>query len=208
MWRPLTAFLAIFGFSCSEQPPQATVPDMKPFDMANPTEIDVLRHSYDHISDAVQRGIATAQLEALVTELLKQTGAEGYFKGYRGFPNYIGASVNNEGLMTLPSSRRLKKGDLFSIQTGVKFSVRHAYVGWRYPVGSISPRRHNLLLTAQRSLEAGLSKIKDGAVVSDVSKAVDSVIRVIRDGGFSPNADFVGYQIGSQATMSPQIPCS
>ncbi|MEM7383998.1 MAG: hypothetical protein AAF514_03555 [Verrucomicrobiota bacterium] len=65
---------------------------IKPFDVASPTEIDVLRHIYDHISDAVRPGVETAQLEELVSDLLKQTGAEGYFKGYRGFPTFISAS--------------------------------------------------------------------------------------------------------------------
>jgi methionyl aminopeptidase len=205
MWRSIKALFTVLGIGGSKQPSQVAVPDMKPFDIVIPDEIDVLRHIYKHISDAIRPGIETAQIELLVGDLLKQTEAEGYFKGYRGFPNFISASINNEVLMTLPSSRRLQEGDLFSIQTGVKFGDRYAYVGWTFPVGSVSPTRKNLISTGQRSLEAGLSKIKDGARVSEVTKAMDTIIRAA---GYSPNADFVGYQIGLQASMAPQIPCS
>ncbi|MEM7383997.1 MAG: M24 family metallopeptidase [Verrucomicrobiota bacterium] len=107
--------------------------------------------------------------------------------------------------MTLPSSRRLCEGDLFSIQTGVKYADRYAYGGWTFPVGSVSPPRRRLISTAHQSLDAGVARKKDGVMVSEVSRAMDEVIR---DAGYSPNAEFVGYQIGTQATMAPEIPCS
>lgn len=205
MWQHLKSLFENFGPRPSEEPPKRILSDLKPFELVNPSEIDVLRHIYDHISDALRPDVETIQLEELVSDLLKQTNAEGYFKGYRGFPNYISTSVNNEILMTLPSPRRLREGDLLSIQTGVKFAGRYAYVGWTFPVGSISPRRQKLISAGLHSLEAGLSKIKDGVKVSEVARAMD---KVIRDAGYYPNADFVGYQIGPQASMAPQIPCS
>ena len=170
-----------------------------------PTEIDVLRQIYEQISIAVRPGVETAQLENLVADILDKTGAEGYFKGYRGFPNYISASVNNEILQTLPSSRRLDEGDILTIQTGVNFRGRFAYVGWTYPVGIISDRRQALLSAGRNSLDAALLTIKHGVTVAKVSKAMDAVIR---EAGYSPNSDFVGYQIGPKPTMPPQIPCS
>lgn len=175
------------------------------FDGTEATEVDVLRHVYRHIAEAIRPGITTARIEQVVAAVLDQTGAEGYFKGYRGFPNFTTVSLNEEVLMTPPSGRVLKEGDLVKIQTGVKWGGRHAFIGWTFGAGRISEVRRKLITAGLEALQAGMMAVHDGALVHDLTSAMD---QAIQQAGYSPNADFVGYRIGEKANMPPMIPCA
>lgn len=192
--------MIFFGCSKKNSEPAPSVPE----EVRTGSATDKLAYVYTDISDRLQPGVRTQDIEDRVEILLPHLKAEGYFKGYRGFPNFISASLNDEVLHTLPSSRRMKHGDILKLQVGLKSDGLHAYVGWTFPIGEITPADQRLLDIGPVALSAGSKKLRDGVAVSEVAAAMDTVIR---KAGFEPNADYVGYRIGEYATMPPEIPC-
>lgn len=182
------------------------LPALQPFEVAQPTAVDVLEHLYRHIALAIQPGLRLTQLDGMVGDLLKDTGATAYFKGFRGFPGLITASLNDEVLGAPANDRRLGKEDLLKIEAGVRLGRQHAYVGWTFPASpaAVSDKRKRMMSSANEALEAGMSETRDGAAVADLSRAME---QAIRGAGYFPSQDFVGYRIGEEAHMHPPIPC-
>lgn len=201
----LILFTSRTGYSEKVMNSESATFELRPFDSKNANAADVLRHVYTHVSRFIRPGVTTEDVEMLVARLIDQTKAEGYFKGYRGYPAYIGASINNEVLHAVPSNRRLVDGDLLKLEIGVRYSGQYAFVAWTFPIGKLSDSDARLIRAAQDALSKGIQKISDGVLVSELSKTMDGVIR---SAGYTPNADFVGYQMGERPVMSPQIPCS
>ena len=152
----------------------------------------------------IRPDIRTVEIERLVAKITKPTGAHLYFKGYRGYPSIISLPVNDELVHTPPSKRILREGDLLKMEFGVALDSRHAVVEWTFPVGRISLEDQTLLEGAHNALLAGLGEVRTGARLGAVSFAIH---RALTASGLSPNRDFVGYGIGTQPVMSPQIPC-
>ena len=199
------AILTLFLVGCNREGAPGSTMELQPLNLKDPTAVDVLRHIYGHVSRFVRPGITTGDIETLVTRLLDQTKAEGYFKGYHKYPSYICASVNDQVVHALPSSRVLVAGDLLKLEIGIRYAGQHAFVAWTFPIGAISDSDARLIRSAQEALLAGIRGISNGVPTSEISKTMDTAIR---SAGYEPNSDFVGYQIGELPTMSPQIPCA
>ncbi len=159
---------------------------------------------YSEIEKIIAPGMTTLQIEERVVEALQATGDIGYFKGYRGYPAYLGASVNDEVVHAPPSSRKLEPGDLLKLEFGITDRKRHAFVGWTYPVGRVSADAERLMAAGKRALDCGVREAKPGARIVATSAAIEKSLKMA---GYDPNRQYVGYRIGEQAHMSPQIPC-
>lgn len=155
------------------------------------------------VAEAVHPGVTTAELDALVEEHIVKAGATPAFKGYHGFPASICASVNEEVVHGFPGPRRLREGDIISIDLG---AVYHGYVGdgaVTVPVGKVSGEVLRLLEATRLSLVEGIARAVAGNHLSDVSHAVQSYVE---SRGYSVVRDFVGHGIGQQMHEEPQIP--
>lgn len=152
---------------------------------------------------AVCVGISTGELEKLAITFIKERGATSAFKGYKGFPGSICVSVNDEVVHGVPSSRRLKEGDIVSIDVGVKKAGFYGDIAVTCPVGSIGMEMKRLLDTTKKALYAGIGKAVAGGYLSDISCAIQNESE---KNGFSVVRDLVGHGIGSQLHEPPQIP--
>lgn len=185
------------------------------FSSCKPTEINpvppttrnpdiLIGFIYQEIEKQVAPGVSTKDIEDRIQRVVSQTAAVPYFKGYRGYPSIISTPVNFEVVHTPPTTRALARGDLLKIEFGLKIENEHSFVGWTFPVGKISEKRAKLLVGAHRALQSGLTEIRDSANVGSISLAIEN--ELLRRGLY-PSREFQGYQIGSQPSMSPAIPC-
>jgi methionyl aminopeptidase len=153
---------------------------------------------------AVAPGVTTEDLDRLAERLVRAGGAEPAFKGYRGFPATLCASINDEVIHGIPSpTRALKPGDIISLDVGVKL---HGYYGdsaVTVPVGEIPERTKTLLRVTRESLDKAIAQVRVGGRLSDIGHAVQQWVEAH---GFSIVREFVGHGIGEALHEEPQIP--
>lgn len=175
------------------------------------SELEIMREAnrivarvLDRLGEIIEPGISTARLDEEAEELIKKAGGVPVFKGYRGFPAAICASLNNEVVHGIPDSKRIViEGDILSVDVGVRFKGFCGDSARTYPVGEVNGRLRQLLEVTRESLYLGIEKAVPGNRLSDISAAVQQ--RVEKDGFFVVR-DFVGHGIGRSLHEDPQVP--
>jgi methionyl aminopeptidase len=124
------------------------------------------------------------------------------FKGYRGFPASICASVNAAAVHGFPSDRPLREGDLLSVDVGVKLRGYHGDGAFTAGVGTIDPSGSHLLATTRRCLAAAVGQARAGGRLSDLSHAVQSTAEAH---GCCVIREFGGHGIGRDLHEDPHI---
>jgi methionyl aminopeptidase len=166
---------------------------------ANMLVADVLHE----LETLVAPGVTTADLDAAAEKLVRAAGAEPAFKGYRGYPATLCASINEEVVHGIPSKKRaLGEGDIVSLDMGVKLNGFYGDSAVTVPVGKVSDSVLTLLTVTQEALELAIAQVRIGGRVSDIGHAVQ---RHVEANGFSVVREFVGHGIGSALHEDPQI---
>ena len=156
------------------------------------------------LGSEVRPGVSTKDLDRLAEEFIRAEGGEPAFKGYRGFPASICASVNEEVVHGIPSAKRvLKEGDVISLDIGVRKSGFYGDAARTFPVGTVSEAATRLLEATERSLQAGIEMAKPDGRVSDISAAIE---REVKRSGFSVVRALVGHGVGRELHEEPQVP--
>lgn len=148
-------------------------------------------------------GVATADLDAAVEARVLAAGATPAFKGYRGYPASLCASINDEVVHGIPSPRELVQGDIVSLDVGVLLEGFYGDSALTVAVGEISDEGETLLRVTEEALELGIAEVRVGSRVSDIGHAVQ---RHVEAQGLSVVREFVGHGIGSKLHEEPQIP--
>ena len=155
------------------------------------------------VKEKVQPGIETRELDELAEDMCRQRRVKPAFKGYRGYPRSICVSVNEEVVHGIPGPRRLKAGDLVSLDFGVKYEGFYGDAAITVGVGDVGEKARALMAVTEESLYAGIAQVKAGKRLSDVSHAVQTVVE---GAGFGVIREFVGHGIGRSLHEDPQIP--
>jgi len=142
-------------------------------------------------------------LEKYIERRIAQLGARPAFKGYRGYPCCLCASVNNEVIHGIPSERRLKYGDILSLDLGVVVDGYYGDSAITVPVGEIPESTQKLLRVTQDALRLAIDQARLGNRLGDISATVQ---RHVEENGYSVVREFVGHGIGRQLHEEPQIP--
>ena len=150
----------------------------------------------------VAPGVTTREIDAAAEALVRAAGAEPAFKGYHGYPATVCASVNEQVVHGIPSPRRLREGDVLSIDMGAKLDGFYGDCAVTVPVGRVSAHAERLLRVTEEALFHGIDAVKPGARVSDIGAAVQAHVEA---NGFSVVREFVGHGIGSSLHEEPQI---
>ncbi len=177
----------------------------------NPAEIEIMAEANSIVSGAltllkevVRPGITTWELDRIAEEYCIRRKGRPAFKGYRGFPGSLCVSVNEEVVHGIPSrKRKLKKGDILSIDFGVEFKGFFGDSALTVAVGKIKPEIALLLKVTEESLYRGIEQVVAGNHISDISQAVQNHVE---GHGFSVVKQFVGHGIGSSLHEPPEIP--
>jgi methionyl aminopeptidase len=151
----------------------------------------------------IEPGISTKELDAFAEKKTRDMGALPAFKGYRGYPASLCTSINEEIIHGIPSSRRLKEGDILSLDFGVVCDGYYGDAAVTYPVGEASSEAMRLIDTAEKAFFEGFAKIREGRRISDISHAIQ---KFVEGKGFSVIRAFVGHGIGLSLHEEPQIP--
>ena len=167
----------------------------------------ILAEIMREIGKEVKPGISTMKLDKLAEELVFARGAKPAFKGFgekrNPFPATICASINDEVVHGIPSEEIiLRDGDLLKIDIGIEFQGYFSDMARTFAVGKISKEAKKLKEVTEKSFWKGVGKMKEGAHLSEYSKAVQ---KTVEEAGFSVVKNLVGHGIGKELHEDPQI---
>lgn len=175
-----------------------------------PAEVEKMRvanrivaKALDKLKEIVKPGIATEELDRMAESMVRAGGARPSFKGYRGYPASLCVSVNEEVVHGIPGKRRLKDGDIVSLDLGAEYEGYYGDAAITLPVGRISARAEQLLRVTREALYKGIDQMREGNRLSDISNAIQTHAE---GHGFSVVTDFVGHGIGTAPHEDPQVP--
>lgn len=163
----------------------------------------LVAQSHELVRKYIKPGVTTKELDQLVEDFLRSQNAIPTFKGYGGFPYSICASVNEEVVHGFPSTRKLKEGDIISVDIGATFE---GYVGdsaKTFLVGDVDYEKRHLVEATRQSFYEGIKFAKMSYRLSDISHAIQ---QYAEGQGFSVVRDYVGHGVGKNMHESPQIP--
>jgi methionyl aminopeptidase len=175
----------------------------------SPAEIEKMRAASGLVADVlaelaamVAPGVSTLDLDAAAERMVRDGGAEPAFKGYRGYPSTLCASVNEQVIHGIPSKRSLLEGDIISLDMGVKMNGFFGDSAVTVPVGRVSEQARQLLAVTEESLQRGIEQVRLGGRISDIGHAIQKHVEAH---GFSVVREFFGHGIGASLHEEPQI---
>lgn len=156
------------------------------------------------IQETVAPGVTTRDLEGIAqTIIVDKHKAIPSFKGYRGFPGLVCASINEEIVHGIPGSRVLRKGDIVSVDVGVIYQGYHGDAAITVAVGEIDAGSERLMAVTAEALRTGIAAMQPGNWSTDVSKAIETYVK---GQGYSVVREYTGHGIGREMHEDPQIP--
>lgn len=179
-------------------------------EIKSPREIEIMRQSakivatvLKEISEMVQPGMTTADLDAYAEKRIREMDATPSFKGYHGFPASICASVNNEVVHGIPNPKKvLKTGDVLKVDTGAFHQGFHGDSCITIAIGEVSPTATKLIRIAEESLYKGIEQVKAGNYLMDIAGAIQDHVEA---NGFTIVEDFTGHGVGRNLHEEPSV---
>ena len=173
-------------------------------------EIDLLRKAghivyltHKYLEKYIKPGITTLELDKLAHDFVISQGATLSFLNYEGFPASICTSINEEVVHGIPGNRKLKEGDIVSIDIGACYKGYHGDSAWSYPVGKVNSEKSYLLEHTKKALMEGLRVIHDGCRVGDIGYAISKYAEAHHLGVVK---ELVGHGVGSSVHEEPDVP--
>jgi len=173
-------------------------------------EIKLIRESgrlvagaLDLAAQLVAPGIETGALDKEIEDYIIGHGATPEFKGFHGYPAAICASVNEEVVHGIPGTRALRNGDIIGIDVGVRKNGYVADGARTFAVGGITETTELLVSVTKRALDAGISVVREGVHLTDVSHAIQ---QVAEGAGFSVVRELAGHGVGTELHEPPEVP--
>lgn len=165
----------------------------------------ILGHILKVLSAKIEAGMTTKDLSDIAKAELRSTGGQPTFLGYQGFPDVLCVSVNDEVVHGIPrSSRIIKSGDIVSMDFGVTYDGMITDSATTVIVNRPTNKQHiSLVQDTKRALEAGISVVHNNIGVSDISAAVEKILKA---GNYGIVRDLVGHGVGHNLHEDPNIP--
>lgn len=155
------------------------------------------------IKKIVAPGVTTKELNRFVESFIVSKNATPAFKGYRGYPASLCTSINEQVVHGIPSSTKLKEGDIISLDIGVYYKGFYGDAALTLPVGETEDVAKKLLSVTEEALYRGIENAVIGNRLFDISFAIQNYVEVA---GFSVVRNFVGHGIGRELHEEPQLP--
>ncbi len=162
----------------------------------------ILAQIMKELEKKIEPGISTNELNMAAESHIFKLGAKPSFKGYQGFPAALCVSLNEEVVHGIPSSRKLKEGDLVSLDLGLFLNGFHSDMARTFSVGEISFEAQRLLRVTKKSLKVATRKVKPGNKIGAISNTVQ---RYVESQEFNVVRDLCGHGIGKELHEEPQI---
>lgn len=173
-------------------------------------EIEIMRQAgklvsltHKYLKDFIKPGITTAEINKLAEEFIIKNGGIPTCKGYEGFPAGLCTSINDEVVHGIPSNRKLKNGDIITLDMVIGYKGYQADSAWTYAVGEISDKKKYLMKHTEQALYEGINQVKPGNRIGDISNAVETYAKKHHLGVVK---ELVGHGIGINMHEAPDIP--
>jgi methionyl aminopeptidase len=173
-------------------------------------EIELMREAGAILAETLARlqaiarpGITLLELDREADRFIRDRGCIPGFVGYQGYRNAICTSVNDQVVHGIPTNRKLREGDLLSLDAGLIYRGFWADAGLTVGLGTLSPQAQRLLDVTRESLDIGIRSALVGNRIGDISAAVQEHVE---RAGFSVVRQFVGHGIGRDMHEDPQVP--
>lgn len=173
-------------------------------------EIELMRHAgylvsltHQYLKPYIKPGITTIELDKLAEDFIRKHDAIPTCKGYEGFPCSLCVSVNDEVVHGIPSKRKLKNGDIVTIDMVIGYHGYQGDAAWTYAVGDISEKKQYLMKHTEQSLYEGIKQVRPGANIGDISHAIEEYATKHHLGVVK---ELVGHGIGTNMHESPDVP--
>lgn len=173
-------------------------------------EIELMKHAgyinyltHKEVAKNIKPGISTKALNDIAHNFIISNGCTPSFLNYEGYPASICISINDEVVHGIPSKRKIKDGDVVSVDIGVEYKGYHSDSANTYIVGKVSKEIEDLVNNTQKSLYEGLSVIKDGVKISDIGRKIESFAKINNLGVVQ---ELVGHGVGTDIHEDPDVP--
>lgn len=164
---------------------------------------NIVYRTHQHLKKYLKPGITTKELDKIAYDFIRSCGATPSFKNYNGFPASICTSINDEVVHGIPGNRKLKNGDLISIDIGACYKGYHGDSAWSYPIGEVSDEKKYLLEHTEKSLYEGLKMVKAGNKLGDIGYAIEKYAHKHKLGVVR---ELVGHGVGTHLHEDPEVP--
>lgn len=173
-------------------------------------EIDFMKQAgaivwdtHQYLKSFLKPGITTKEIDDLANDFILKAGATPSFKNLYGFPGSICISLNEEVVHGIPGNRKLKTGDIITLDIGACYKGYHGDSAWTYSIGKINSKKEKLLKETEESLYAGLNVIKPGAHVGDIGYAISKYAKQHHLGVVK---ELCGHGVGTEVHEDPDVP--
>jgi methionyl aminopeptidase len=173
-------------------------------------EIDLMREAGVMLAETLSRlqamarpGVTLLELDREADRFIRGRGCFPGFVGYQGYQHAICTSVNDQVVHGIPTNRKLREGDVLSLDAGVIHRGFWADAGLTIGIGKISDEAQRLIDVTRESLDIGIQQARVGNRIGDISAAVQQHVEAA---GFSVVESFVGHGIGRDMHEDPQVP--
>lgn len=182
----------------------------KGIEIKSSREIEIMRDAakivatvLKEISQIIQPGMTTADLDAHAEKRIREMGATPSFKGYHGFPASICSSINNEVVHGIPNPKKvIRAGDIVKVDTGAYYQGFHGDSCITIPVGEVTPEAAKLVRVAEEALYKGIEQVKAGNYLMDLAGAIQDHVEA---NGFCIVEDFTGHGVGRNLHEEPSV---
>ncbi len=164
---------------------------------------NIVHETREYLRPFIKEGITTKELDTLAEEFIRSKGATPSFKGLNDFPCATCISINQEVVHGIPSKRKLRNGDIVSIDIGACYHGYHGDSAWTFAVGEISEGKKALMEHTRESLFEGLKQIKPGNRIGDISHAIETHAKKYNLGVIR---ELVGHGVGTKVHEEPDVP--
>ena len=164
---------------------------------------NIVYRTHQHLKKYLKPGITTKELDKIAYDFIISCGATPSFKNYNGFPASICTSINEEVVHGIPGNRKLKNGDLISIDIGACYKGYHGDSAWSYPIGDVVEEKKYLLEHTEKALYEGLRMVKAGNRLGVIGYAIEKYAHKHRLGVVR---ELVGHGVGTHLHEDPEVP--
>lgn len=159
--------------------------------------------THEEIKKYLKAGVTTKELDNIAYNFISSHNAKPSFLNYQGFPASICISINDVVVHGIPGNRKIKNGDIVSIDVGVELHGYHSDAARTYIVGDVSKEVHDLVVNTEKALYEGLKQIKEGAKIGDIGAAIEEYAH---KHGLSVVEELVGHGVGTKIHEDPDVP--
>jgi len=165
---------------------------------------EILHFTQEELKLKIKAGVSLLDLDKLAEKTIRSQGATPSFKGFSGFPATLCTMINSEVVHGIPDERKLKNGDLLSVDCGAKFKGFHSDAAFSVIVGGdeTHPARAKFSNVVKEALMAGCDAAKIGNRVGDIGAVIE---KIILKNGYSICREYTGHGLGRELHEDPYV---